>query len=267
MRSACCWPTTPHQPRVIELMLGRADVRLERGRTGPRRWPPGARPGSNVILMTCACRDGRDRGDPHHPRRRNARALPRSPIIVAVGEHGAHGRAAPPRPAPDGHLGKPVKAEELMRRHLGRARGRGRAAALTPPPATDYLRAVWDEGRPALSPPRRPGAAHGPRPTARRGPASWCWRTHGPCRGSAFGARRSAVGRVCFQHPPHDRYRRSSPTPPTADPAAPTPIPCGPCPFLSTRTPGRRAVGRGSWGSGSSGGRKAGRPSSNRGGR
>ncbi|HEY3696735.1 response regulator [Phenylobacterium sp.] len=105
----------PTNRRVIELMLGAADVQVvsvENGAQAVAAWRSAR---FDVILMDLRMpvMDGIEairtiRAD------ENARALPRSPIIVLSANTAPTDRAATAQAGADGHLGKPVKAEELI---------------------------------------------------------------------------------------------------------------------------------------------------------
>jgi CheY-like chemotaxis protein len=105
----------PTNRKVIELMLGAVDVdvvSVENGAEAVSAWRRG---GFDVILMDLRmpAMDGIEairtiRAD------EDARALPRSPIIVLSANTAADDKAASAEAGADDHLGKPVRAEELI---------------------------------------------------------------------------------------------------------------------------------------------------------
>jgi CheY-like chemotaxis protein len=105
----------PTNRRVVELMLGAVDVdvvSVENGAQAVSAWRGG---GFDVILMDLRMpvMDGIEairtiRAD------EDARALPRSPIIVLSANTAANDRAASAEAGADDHIGKPVRAEELI---------------------------------------------------------------------------------------------------------------------------------------------------------
>jgi CheY-like chemotaxis protein len=105
----------PTNRKVIELMLGAVDVdvvSVENGAEAVSAWRRG---GFDVILMDLRMpvMDGIEairtiRAD------EDARALPRSPIIVLSANTAADDKAASAEAGADDHLGKPVRAEELI---------------------------------------------------------------------------------------------------------------------------------------------------------
>jgi CheY-like chemotaxis protein len=105
----------PTNRRVIELMLGAADVQVisvENGAEAVAAWRQ-ARYDLILMDLRMPVMDGIEairtiRAD------ERARALPRSPIIVLSANTAAGDREASAQAGADGHLGKPVKAEELI---------------------------------------------------------------------------------------------------------------------------------------------------------
>jgi CheY-like chemotaxis protein len=105
----------PTNRRVIELMLGAADVdvvSVENGAQAVAAWRAGR---FDLILMDLRMpvMDGIEairtiRAD------EDARALPRSPIIVLSANTAAGDKEASAEAGADDHLGKPVRAEELI---------------------------------------------------------------------------------------------------------------------------------------------------------
>jgi CheY-like chemotaxis protein/PAS domain-containing protein len=105
----------PTNRRVIELMLGAADVdvvSVENGAQAVAAWRAGR---FDLILMDLRMpvMDGIEairtiRAD------EDARALPRSPIIVLSANTAAVDKEASAKAGADDHLGKPVRAEELI---------------------------------------------------------------------------------------------------------------------------------------------------------